>query len=108
MPWELPSPWNWITTLGTLAVLWVAIFWVSLHAYHRRYFAGKALQLACLRSLGWILLYGGSFALISWLATWTTPAGWVRYLVIGSAWWLLSETILALAWYWFDRLLEVL
>lgn len=108
MPLELPSPWNWLVTVGIALVLGSAIFWLSLHHYHRRYFFDKALQLAFLRTVGWLLMYGGSAALLYWLSALVTPVGWLRYLVMGCAWWLLSETVLAFAWQGFDRLLEVL
>ena len=108
MLWELPPPWNWIVTVGLGLVLAGAMFWLSLHSYHRRYFFDKALQLASLRTAGWLVLYGGSFALVYWLTALAVPEGWLRYLVVGCVWWLLSETTLALVWTFFDRFLEVL
>jgi hypothetical protein len=108
MPWEFPSPWNWILTTGMLLILGIAIFWLSIQRYERRYFTGKALQLALLRTLGWLAWYGGSILLVYWLTGLFLPSAWLHYLAAGGLWWLLSETILAWGWELFDRLLEVL
>lgn len=106
--WLLPPPWDWFVIISLLTVVCVPIFWLSLTGYHRRYFFDKALKLAVLRTIGWLILYGGSFALVFWIFSLLWPPGWTRYVVGGIVWWLLSETILALAWQFIDRLLEVL
>jgi len=108
MPWELPPPWNWVATGVILALLGLAIFWLSIQRYERRYFSGKALQLALLRTLGWLGWYGGSILLVYWLTGLFLPPGWLHYLAAGGLWWLLSETLLAWGWELIDRLLEVL
>jgi len=108
LAWELPPPWDWLVIIGVLAVVSMPIFWLSFTGYHRRYFFDKALKLATLRTIGWLILYGGSFALVFWLFSLVWPAGWLRYLVGSVVWWLLSETILALGRQYIDRLLEVL
>lgn len=106
MAWELPSPWNWIVALVTVVVVSGVVFWFSFGSYHRRYFFDKALQLALWRTLGWVVLYGGSVALVVWLVSALAPIGWLRYLIGGAVWWLLSETVLAAGVRLLDRALE--
>lgn len=107
MVWELPPPWDWLILAITIILVGGFVFWFSLANYHRRYFFDKALQLAVWRTLGWLVLYGGSFGLLFWIFSLIWPAGWLRYLVGSSVWWLLSETILAAIWKLLDRWLEV-
>ena len=105
--WELPPPWDWLLIVGVLVVVIVPVFWLSFTGYQRRYFFGKALKLAIVRTVGWLVLYGGSFALVFWLISQVWTAGWLRYVVGSFVWWLLTESVLALGWRFFDRLLEV-
>ena len=105
--WELPPPWDWLLIVGVLVVVIVPVFWLSFTGYQRRYFFGKALKLAIVRTVGWLVLYGGSFALVFWLISQVWTAGWLRYVGGSFVWWLLTESVLALGWRFFDRLLEV-
>ena len=107
MPWELPPRWDNVLFGGLLLVFGIAIFWLSLSHYHRRYFSDKALQLALLRTIGALALYGSSLALAFWLVTMLPSLGWLRYLVGGCVWWLLSETVVAWGVKFLDRVLEV-
>ncbi|RPH63061.1 MAG: hypothetical protein EHM81_00920 [Chloroflexi bacterium] len=108
MPWELPPPWDKVLFAGLLLVFGAAIFWFSFSGYHRRYFFDKALLLALLRTLGGLVLYGGSLALALWLISSLLPFGWLRYLVGGGIWWLLSETVVAGGMKLLDRILEII
>ena len=108
LAWELPPPWDWLVIGAVLAGVSGPVFWLSWSGYQRRYFPGKALQMALGRTFAWLVMYGGSFALIFGLISLFLPAGGARYLVGAAVWWLVSETALALAWPYVERLLEVL
>ena len=93
--------------MGILVALGVVVFRFSFWAYHRRYFFNKALKLAFWRTIGWLVLYGGSFWLVFWLVSVLFPnSGWQAYLAVCVLWWLLSKTLLAGGLYLLDRLLE--
>jgi hypothetical protein len=64
--------------------------------------------LALLRTVGGLVLYGGSLALALWLISSLLPLGWLRYLVGSGIWWLLSETVVAGGMKLLDRILEVI
>jgi hypothetical protein len=57
---DVPAPWVWLVIVGIFAVLGVVVFRFSFWAYHRRYFFDKALKLAFWRTVGWLVLNGGS------------------------------------------------
>ncbi len=104
---DVPPPWTWLVIVGIFGVLSVVIFRFSFGAYHRRYFFNKALQLAFWRTLGWLVLNGGSFLVIFWLISVSlSTSGWLPYLVGCGVWWLLSNTLLAAGMQLVDRLLE--
>lgn len=106
MAWELPPPWNWLVAIITLVIVGGFVFRFSFGSYHRRYFFDKALQLALWRTVGWLVLYGGSVGVVFWLVSLAWPVGWLRYLVGSAVWWLLSETVLAAGLKLLDRALE--
>lgn len=108
LKWWLSPPWDYLAIIGVLVVVRVPVFWLSFTGYHRRYFFDKVLKLSILRTIGWLILFGGSFTLVFWVISLMLSAGWLRYLVGGAVWWLLSETILGIGWKFIDRLLEVL
>ncbi len=104
--WLVSPTWDRFVIAGVLVVASVLVFWLSYTGYEYRYFTGKALKLALLRTVGWLVMYGGTFVLIFALLSRVWPAGWLRYVIGGGVWWLLTETVLALGWQWLNRLLE--
>ena len=106
LAWLARTPWDWIVIGVSLAVAAAALFVFSFGAYHRRYFFDRALRLALLRTVGWLVLYGGTFALVFWLLSRAWPAGWTRYVVGGAAWWVVKEAVLGFAWRLYDAWLE--
>ena len=104
---DVPPPWAWLAVVGIFAVLSVVVFRFSFWAYHRRYFFNKAIVLAFWRTVGWLLLHGGSFWIVFWSISMAFPtSGWWSYLVVCVVWWLLSKTLLAAGLHLLDRLLE--
>lgn len=103
---DVPPPWTWVVIVGLFAFSSVIVFWLSFTAYHRRYFSGKAIKLALLRTIGWLILNGGAFWLLFTLVSLIFPSGsWLPYLVGSGAWWLLSQTVLALGMKILDQML---
>jgi hypothetical protein len=104
---DVPPPWAWLVIVGIFGVLSMVVFRFSFLAYHRRYFLDKALQLAFWRTIGWLVLNGGSFCIVFWLISKAFPtSGWLAYLVGCGVWGLLSNTLLAAGLQVLDRLLE--
>jgi hypothetical protein len=104
---DVPAPWAWLVIVGIFAVLSVVVFRFSFGAYHRRYFFDKALKLAFWRTVGWLVLNGGSFWIVFWVISLAFPeSGWLPYLVGYGVWWLLSSTLLTAGLQVLDRLLE--
>lgn len=106
MVWDLPPPWDIILLIIVFAVVGVGVFHLYFSAYHRRYFSGKAMQLAAVKTVGLLVLWGGSFWIVFWLVSQVLPPGWLRYLVGGGVWWLLSQTVVMLGWKLLDRVLD--
>lgn len=103
----VPPPRAWFVIMGIFGVLGVLVFRFSFDTYHRRYFFNRALQLAFWRTLGWLVLNGGSFFVVFWLTSVALPTrSWLAYLIGCSVWWLLSKTLLAAGLQLLDRLLE--
>lgn len=107
LAWLLSPPWDWIVIATALGAAGLPLFWYSFGAYHRRYALDRALELAILRTVGWLVLYGGTFALVFWLLSRVLPIGWIRYVVGGGVWWILRGAVLGFAWAFYDRWLEV-
>lgn len=104
---DVPPPWAWGVIVGVFALLSGVVFRFSFFAYHRRYFYDRALKLAFWRTVGWLVLSGGSFLILFLLLSLVFPAsGWWAYLVGCGLWWVLSKTILAVGMQILDRLLE--
>ena len=106
MIWELSSPWDMIVAVGTFVLMGGYVFWHHLSIYERKYFPWKGHQLALIKTGAWLILYGGSFSLIFWLVSLWLEPGWLRYLIGGGVWWLLTETILGLSWPFVDQALD--
>jgi len=102
--WELESPWSWILLVTCLVILAGVVFWIQWSFWWRK--SGRAPQIAAAKTLAWLVLYGGSFALTFWIVSSFMKAGTARYLVGGGVWWLLSQTVLALAWTGVSRILD--
>lgn len=104
---DVPPPWAWLVIVGIFAALSMMVFWFSFSAYHRRYFFDKALKLALWRTFGWLVLNGGTFSILFWVLLLAFPGrGWLPYLVGGTVWGLLSQTVLSAGLQLLDRLLE--
>jgi hypothetical protein len=106
MVWELSPPWDMIIAIGAFMVMGIFVFWNYLSVYERRYFHWKGHQLALVKTVAWLIFYGGSFGLVFWLVSLGLSPGWLRYLVGGGVWWLLSETVLGLSWPFVDQALD--
>ena len=65
--WELKEPWSWALIAVCLVMLALVVFWIRLVAWNRR--SSRAVQIAAVRTLAWLVLYGGSFTLIFWVVS---------------------------------------
>jgi uncharacterized membrane protein len=108
LAWYMSPPWDIVVIVAVLAVAGAAVFYLRLGAYHRRYFFDKALQLALITTLAWLIFFGGAFALVFWLVSFFVPAGWLRIVVGVGVWWLLNQTVLTFGWEFVDRWLNAL
>lgn len=108
LAWTLSPPWDWLLIVVLLILVSAGVFWLSFTAYQQRYFFNKALQLSVLRTVAWLVLYGGSFALVFWLVSLFLSPGVTRYFVGSAAWWLLANTALAIIWNFLDGVWEAL
>lgn len=108
LAWYLPPPWDVVLIVAVLTVTGAFVFYLRFGAYERRYFTGKAFQLAAITTLAWLIFFGGSFALVFWLVSFFIPPGWLRIAVGGGVWWLLNQTVLAFGWEFVDRWLNAL
>jgi hypothetical protein len=103
MAWTVEPPWDWALAVGALLLLSVFVFGTSWIAYRDGYRPPQAGRMALFRALRWLLLFGGAFVLLFWLASLVRLPGWWRYLVGGGLWWLLGRTVLAAAWEMLDE-----
>ncbi len=108
LAWYLPWPWDLVVIVALLTVAGVIVFYLRLGVYHRRYFTGKALQLAALTTFAWLIVHGGAFMLIYGLTTLFLPPGWLRIAVGSGVWWLPANTALAFGWEFVDRWLNAM
>lgn len=108
LAWYLSPPWDIVVIVAMLLVAGGAVFYLRFGVYHRRYFTDKAIQLAAITTLAWMIMYGGSFALVYGLTSLFLPPGWLRIAVGGGVWWLLNQIVLGFAWELADRWLNAM
>lgn len=98
MVWYLGVPWDRIIIGATLVVLAVFVFRQHLAAYERRYFPGRAVGQAALKTVYWVACYGLTFGAVYYGVSRFMEPGGLRYLVGAAIWWAVSSILAALVW----------
>lgn len=106
MVWYLNAPWDRIVIGIILVVIGVFQFWQHLDVYEHMYSPSRAVGMASAKAAYWIACYGLAFIPVFLVVSRFLEPGWLRDVIGGGSWWLVSSILNELVWKPLSRMVD--